>query len=127
MATSRPFFTSPVDRTPYGACAAVVVIALAVFTVGAFGLLRLSSWARQQKIPVFNLHGTLPSQDNSQQLIDQIQQSVQNSADQEKQKAQDAAAKAVKQEVQQEANIVTNQTNNQVKEGVTNTLNNFLK
>ncbi len=129
MATTRPFFATPIDRTPYGACVGVVVIAALVCAIGAFGLLRLSGWVRHQDFSFFNLNlkGNLPAEQTGQELIDQIKQSVDQTTETQKDKAKEAATDAVRKEIQNQANIVKNEVQDQVKEGATNTVNNFLQ
>jgi|GEM_PF-4819531 len=100
MAATQPFYETPVDRTPYGACALVTILALVVFVLGAFIFIRLGSifqhfLVEHGDISLSSNVNILPTTDpfsSAQQELDSIEQTAQTAAKQAVQAQATAAA-----------------------------------
>jgi hypothetical protein len=50
------FYEQPVDRTPYGAFAWIVVLSLAILFVGSYGLWKFGGWAKYRNFALSSQH-----------------------------------------------------------------------
>ena len=105
MDRPEDLFEQPVDRTPYGACAFVAVIVLAVFLIGAQLLWTAGSWVKRRdwslSLPGFALpSASLP---NAKDVGSQVQNTINNAASSAAKSAADAATQAAKDEAAKQA------------------------
>jgi hypothetical protein len=117
MAKKERFYQGPVDRTPYGSCAVVAIIAGIFFLGLATELVRaggtIQHWlAKQHPSTTVSLPTENPFS-SAQQQLDSIQQKasdqVQEKIDQQKAEAEAQAKAAAQQEVKQQIDTLKDQ------------------
>lgn len=122
MATKEHFYQTPVDRTPYGSCAVVGVVALLFFLSGAFLLIKAGGAIQRTTWPQWSLGGSekdgaLPSTDDPfagtqaelEKIRGNVTNTIQQEIDEQKAAAKVQAEEAVKKEAQKQVDTLKDQ------------------
>jgi hypothetical protein len=104
------FYQTPVDRTPYGACAAVGVIGIAVFILASIGLVRAGGWIQRTWHPLTFSTPTIQASNpfsGAEAQLQNLKDTAKDAASTELQKQQDTVKKEA-------ANAARNEAQSQI-------------